>query len=57
MYRYAQTDPAAMTAGELQMFLSQEQFLTVDCEGAKALILKHEWSSVKQEELLTIAGM
>ena len=46
-----------MTAGELQTFLSQEQFLNVDAESAKALILKHECSSVKQEELLTITGM
>ncbi len=45
-----------MTANELQMFLSQKQFLIVDTEQAKALILKHECSSVKQEELLTIAG-
>lgn len=45
-----------MTANELKLFLSEEQFVTVDSEQAKALILKHEISSVKKEELLTLAG-
>ncbi|KAI9551573.1 hypothetical protein GHT06_021906 [Daphnia sinensis] len=54
--RYAKTDSAAMTAEELRSFLSQEQFIDVDCEQANALISKHEVSTAKEEGLLTIAG-
>ncbi|KAK4035493.1 hypothetical protein OUZ56_027580 [Daphnia magna] len=54
--KYAKTDSAAMTAEELRIFLSQEQFITVDAEQANALISKHEVSTAKEERLLTIAG-
>lgn len=50
-------DSAAMTAEELRIFLSQEQFITVDAEQANALISKHEVSTAKEEGFLTIAGM
>lgn len=45
-----------MTADELRLFLSKEQQISVDSQRAKELILKHEVSTAKEEELLTIAG-
>lgn len=45
-----------MTADELKLFLSKEQHITVTSQQAKELIIKHEASTAKEEEVLTIAG-
>lgn len=57
MFSYTKVDAATMTVDELRLFLQQEQNWTIDSQQAKSLIDSHEFSTAKQEGLLTIAGL